>query len=99
MRSLMYLLGCYWLLGMIKRSKAVEIAVDTDVFIKQTRKEIISIYCLEGNCSCVFSNVQLVVVNSRHDRPYSDTRLILGIELFFKLLRGCTRRNILDSKC
>lgn len=59
--------SCDRFLGMVERGKAMEIRIDANILVKQTRREDGSILCLKGNSSCLISNVQLVVVNCRYD--------------------------------
>ena len=93
------LLGCNRLLGMVERSEAMEITVNTDILIEQTRRQDALVCCLKRDSCCVLSNVQLVAINSRHKRPHSDARLIFRIEILYELLSRCARRNILDPEC
>ena len=93
-----FLLGSNRLLGMVERSEAMEIAVNTDIFVQQTRRSNALVCRLKRDSRCVLSNVQLVAINSRDKRPDLDTRLIFGIEILYELLIRCARRNILDSE-
>ena len=77
----------------------MEVAVDANVLIEQTRRQDALIHSLERDSCRILSNVQLVVINGRCNRSYSDTRLIFSIEVLYELLSCCTRGNVLDAEC
>ena len=93
------LLGCNRLLGMIERSEAMEIAVNTNILVKQTRSQNALVCRLKRDSCCVLSNVQLVAINSRNKRPNLDPRLIFSIAVLYELLFLFAWRNIFDSEC